>query len=238
MFEETQSLEPAYLRQLNGLSPDGNGSEVVPDTIELRAQIDPKSAADEAKPLALKWINNAILILNACIHTIQRPGTPHITVQIGFPIVRRHFHTDRLRPGVTELDALRRIEHNFQLMRRYLAVSDAVFESANNEAAALNTRGVFGSGPIVAAYVYTMKSISFTSHFPRLGPNCKAAVIIHELAHYIDQRFGHAGGEFGPAYDHSEFETALFNVYCYPNFAVNATPPYMNEIYGLSRPEV
>jgi hypothetical protein len=236
MFEEKEILKPE-LSKLDHISSQ-NKDEVVPDTIEFTIETDPKSAADEAKPLALKWINNAILILNACIHSIQRPGVPHISVQIGLPILRRHFHTDRLRPGTTEIDAFRRIEQNYQSMRRCISVSDAIFQSADDEAAALNTRGVFGSGPIVAAYVYTMRSISFTTHFPRLGPNCKAAVIIHELAHYIDQRFGHTGGEFGPAYDHLDFETALYNVYCYPNFAVNATPPYRNEFYGLSRPDV
>src|SRR5688572_7490330 len=180
MFEENQSVETEHDSKPNAFSPGGGLVDTVPDTIEFTNETDPKTAADEAKPLALKWINNAILILNACIHSVRRPGTPHISVQIGLPILRRHFHTDRLKSGASEVDAFRRIEQNFQSMRRRLSVSDAIFESADDETAALNTRSVFGSGPIVAAYVYTMKSISFTSHFPRLGPNCKAAVIIHE----------------------------------------------------------
>ena len=83
-----------------------------------------------------------------------------------------------------------------------------------------------------------MKAIFFTSDFPPIGPKCKAAVMIHQLAHFIDSRIRDIAGNSGPAYDRLDFDTALFNVHCYPNFAANATPPYLDERFGISKPNV
>ena len=105
------------------------------------------------------------------------------------------------------------------------------------QTASRETLGYFyKDGPPVGSYTFPMKSICFTSHFPTLGPNCKAAVIIHQLAHFIDARVKDLSGNRGAAYDRSTFETALLNVHCYPNFAINATPPYVDERYGMLRP--
>ncbi len=200
---------------------------------------DPKIAAIEAAPQALKWIDNAILVLNSCIRSLEPGAIASIQSKVGLPIVRLHFHTDKLRGGSTEKINLRIIESNYQTMRRHLCNSVHIFQSVDDETASLNTLGYFQKdGPLVGAYVYSMKSISFTSHYPTLGPNCKASVIIHELAHYIDARMGHIGGESGPAYNMSDFETAVKNVHCYQNFAIHATPPFKDERYGMNRPNV
>ncbi len=231
MFEDSQNTGQAAFDNSDGLL--SVPSEIpVADTDDLNTSIDPKAAADEAKPLALKWIDNAILVLNSCIRSLAPDAATNIQAKVGFPIVRRHFHTD------TKAN-LRIIESNYQTMRRYLCNSVHIFRSVNDETASRDTLGYFQpGGPLVGGYVFTMRSISFTSHYPMLGPNCKASVIIHELAHYIDQRMGHAGGESGPAYDLSNFETAINNVHCYQNFAIHATPPFMDERYGMNRPNV
>lgn len=198
---------------------------------------DPKTAAIEAAPLALKWIDNAIIVLNSCSRSLE-PGTAaNIHSKIGLPIVRLHFHCDNLKGPTTEKQSLKIIESNYQTMRRHLCNSAHIFQSVDDETASLNTLGYFQKdGPLVGGYVYSMNSISFTSHYPTLGPNCKASVIIHELAHYIDARMGHIGGESGPAYERSDFETAVKNVHCYQNFAIHATPPFMDKRYGMNRP--
>ena len=235
MFEEKQSTHTPF-DQVEGINPE------IPEsakTVELNSSNDPEAAANESKPLALKWIDNAILTLNSCINSIDPGSSLNILSKRGFPIVRLHFHTDRHKSGTTEKENLKKIESNYRTIRRYLCNSGHIFHSADDETAALNTLGFFQpDGPLVGGYAYTMKSVSFTNHYLTLGPNCKASVIIHELGHYIDPRILHIGGESGYAYDNSDFETAINNVHCYQNFAIHATPPYIDERYGMNRPNV
>lgn len=226
---------PAHF-PLEGTDDD---SRVPVDHDDAKIGTDPTAAANEAKPLALQWIDNAILVLNACIRSLEPESAPNIQAKLGLPIVRRHFHTDKAISGVTEKDSLRRIETNYQTIRRYLCNSEQIFHSADDATASRDTLGYFQpDGLLVGGYTFPMKSISFTGHYPTLGPKCKASVIIHLLALYIDARMNHTGGDSGPIYDRSDLETSIFNVFCYQNFAIHATPPYSDERYGMNRPTV
>ncbi|MGD9564044.1 MAG: hypothetical protein AB7F88_17335 [Pyrinomonadaceae bacterium] len=197
----------------------------------------PRIAAEEAKPLALFWIDYGLMMLRTALRSFEPESPADVRINLALDTLRRHFHTDRRDEKLTEKGAIELVEQNFQTMRRSLAASASIFRSADDETASQNTRGYFGSGLTVAAYAYTHKSISFTSHFPPLGPRCKSAVIVHQLAHFIDARMrDHSCG--GLIYDLADFEASLFNVHCYPNFAVNATPPYLDERYGMTRPEI
>lgn len=197
----------------------------------------PRVAAEEAKPLALFWVDNAMAMLRSALRSFEPEPPADIRITLGLETARRHFHTDRLESTLTESDAIKLIEKNFQAMRRALSASGSIFISADDETATRNTRGYFGSGMVVAAFAYAQKNISFTSHYPTLGPKCKAAVIVHQLAHFIDPKMRDQSCG-GLIYDLADFDTSLFNVHCYPNFAVNATPPYLDERYGLTRPDV
>lgn len=197
---------------------------------------DPRTAAIESAPRALEWIDNAIIALNDCVRSIDGASEPTIIAKVAMPFVRLHFHTDRSRFGASERTNLIRIEANYQIMRRHLCNSKHVFRSVNDIVATRDTLGAFRPGVIVGGYAFPFKSVSFTSHFLSLGPNCRAAVIIHELGHYVSPSIGHTGGERGFEYDNSPFETAINNVYCYPNFAVHVTVPFRDERYGMSRP--
>ncbi len=199
---------------------------------------DPKTAATEAKLLSLKWVSSAIFALNAKIQSLGNPFGPSGISLVNFPQIRIHFHTDRLRPGTTELAALRKIESNYQTMHRHLLNSDPIFRSVDDATATVETGGQFGPNVILGAYVLPGRPIAFTSHFLTLGPNAKAAMIIHELGHFISPQIGHAGGESGPDYDNSDFATAINNAHCYPNFATHVTPPFRDERFGLSRPTI
>ncbi len=236
MFEEDQSSVQTASDQIESDDTEASDVEAAKD---LTSSNDPKTAANEAKPLALKWIDNAILMLNSCIRSVDHESPINFQAKIGFPIVRLHFHTDRPERGSTEMESLKRVESNYQKIRRFLCNSENIFYSADDETASLNTLGYFQpDGPLVGGYAYAMKSVSFTNHYLTLGPKCRASVIIHELGHYIDPRILHLGGESGYAYDNSDFETAINNVHCYQNFAIHATPPYLDERYGMNRPEV
>jgi hypothetical protein len=177
------------------------------------------------------------MMLRSSTRAFEPDPPADFRITVGVETVRRHFHTDRRNPELSEAAAIKLIDKNFQSMRGFLSAGESIFISADDETATRSTRGYYGSGLIVAAYAYPQKSISFTNDFPALGPRCKAAVIIHQLAHFIDARMrDHSCG--GLVYDLSDFETSLFNVHCYPNFAVNATPPYIDERYGMTRPDI
>lgn len=199
---------------------------------------DPKTAAKEATPLALKWVGNAIFALNARIQSLGNRFGPSNLALVSFPQIRIHFHTDRLKRGATEVASLQRLEANYQKMRKHLINNDPIFRSVDDATAARETAGQFRPGVILGAYVLPGKPIAFTSHFLNLGPNARSAMILHELGHFISPLIGHVGGESGPAYDNSDFETAINNAHCYPNFATHVTPPFIDERFGLSRPTV
>jgi hypothetical protein len=223
-----------------GDEPSGTNEQVTARLEELPELaisfvVDPRSAADAAKPLALNWLSNAVDMLYLAGSYIETGQPTDPRTRIAVESVRRHFHTDKRRRPISELEAVKLVEANFRTMLRYLNLSDTIFQSVDDETASKNTRGYFGSEFTVAAYTYSMKAIFFTSDFPPIGPKCKAAVIIHQLAHFIDSRIRDIAGNSGPAYDRLDFDTALFNVHCYPNFAVNATPPYLDERYGISK---
>ena len=93
---------------------------------------DPKTAAIEAAPLALKWIDNALLLLNSCIRSLEQGAVASIRSKVGLPIVRLHFHTEKLRGGSTEKINLRIIESNYQTMRRHLCNSVHIFQSVDD----------------------------------------------------------------------------------------------------------
>jgi hypothetical protein len=192
----------------------------------------------EARPLAAAWVDNALRSLSQLRRALETHTELTPLNRLVLDAARRHFHTDRRNSEVTEADALRSVETNFHLIRQSLATSDSIFDHADDETAARNTRGYFGSEFTVPAYAYSRKAVAFTADFPTLGLNCRAAVVVHQLTHFIDQRIRDIAGTRGQLYDGLDFETARLNVHCYPNFAINVTPPYRDERFGMTRPDV
>lgn len=236
---EAVSEVPATEAPTVKLPPPEQVLEPAEEPAKFKFPVDerPKLAAEEAKPLAASWIENALEMLRRAELAAEPDAPPDIRIGSGLDIVRRHFHTDKRAAALTEPAAIRLIEKHFLAMRGALNTSGAIFISADDETASKNTRGYFGSGLTVAAYAFAYTSISFTSDFPSLGPKCRAAVIVHQLAHFIDAGMTDQSCG-GLIYDLADFETSLYNVHCYPNFAVNATPPYLDERYGMTRPEI
>ena len=194
------------------------------------------ASADAAIELASRWVDNALLMLwtaRRAAETGSRTGVAGLSLNI----VRRHFQTGRVVPGVSDTANIGRIETTFRQMKLALLNSASIFSFVDDETASMNTRGIYGSEVPVAAYAYSHGHIALTNDFPGLGLNCRAAVIIHQLAHYANPAVRDAAGVRGPAYESLDLETALVNVHCYPNFAVNATPPFLDERYGMTRPD-
>lgn len=193
-------------------------------------------AVQAAIPLAAKWISNAQALLCTVRRSLSGDTAMDIRAMIGLPIVRRHFHTDRNDGRFSEAEAVESVEQIYGLIDRFLRHPATVFLTADDAEAAENTRGIYGSGVNVAAYGYARRSVSFTPGFLSLGPNCQAAVIIHQLAIFVDPKMRDNGCGILEV-ESSDFATALYNMHAYPNFAVNATPPYIDERFGMQRPE-
>ncbi|HKU98662.1 MAG TPA: peptidoglycan-binding protein, partial [Vineibacter sp.] len=173
--------------------------------------ITPKGAADDAKPLALKWVTSALFAIQSRIIELQVQG-----LQIN-PFVRQlnvHFHLDRSAAG-RELANLQALAANYTRIHANLLTSDRIFRSVDDATATRDTLGLFGPGVLMGAYTFTGVSVNFTSQYPGLGRNAQAAVMVHEMGHFISPSIGHVGGESGPAYDNSNFTTAIHNAHCY-----------------------
>lgn len=210
--------------------------EIVPGSmaadIELR-----QATVDDAKPLAAAWIANGARMLALARRVLDAGREPVNLEKIALAAARTHFHTDRRRSGLSESDAIQMIGRNFQSISRALSMSDSIFAYVDSETAAKNTRGYFGSEFKVPAYTYAVSSIAFTADFPSLGPKCRAAIVIHQLAHFIDARIRDTAGAKGAAYCSLDLASAIFNVHCYPNFAINVSPPFLDDRFGMMRPE-
>jgi peptidoglycan hydrolase-like protein with peptidoglycan-binding domain len=192
----------------------------------------PKDAADAIKPLAQKWVGNAIFAISSRALELQSGG---LQLNLFVRQLNTHFHLDRGAAGQGSAN-LQKLLANYIQIQNNLVTSDRIFRSVDDATAARETQGQFRPGVILGAYTFPRQSVAFTSHYPRLGPNAQAAVMVHEMAHFISGLIGHVGGESGPAYDKSSFNTALHNAHCYPNFAEHVTSPFRDERFGLGRP--
>lgn len=236
-LNETAAAVRAVEQQFDLTRDNGvAGREVLTVLDALENGVDPpqspKAAAEAAKPLALKWLGNAIFAINARIVELQAQG-----LQINpFGLqLNRHFHLDTSAAG-QELANLTRLLNNYTRIQANLGRSGTIFRSVDDATAARETRGQFRPGVILPAYTFSGIVIKFTSHYPGLGANAQAAVVVHEMAHFISPFILHVGGESGPEYDNSDFRIAINNAHCYPNFAEHVTPPFRDERFGLSRP--
>ncbi len=216
----------------DAIAADQTSADTAPGRTAVTSETDPFAAANASLELASKWVDNALLMLwtaRRAVETSSRGGAAGLSIDI----VRRHFHTDRSLSAYSESQNISRIETRFRQMKLALMQSSSIFSFVDDVTAIENTRGIYDSETTVAAYAYSHGHIALTNKFAALGPNCRAAVIIHQLAHYIDPQVRDSAGSVGTAYDGLDIESALLNVHCYPNFAVNSTPPHLDNRYGM-----
>ena len=148
-----------------------------------------------------------------------------------------HFHISRPTTLLSREDIVN------QAIRNYTQIYNLLSNPDNIVAASVTQTQVFNrcSGALAPAWCGKGKPISVSPFFVEylgvaLGPNCRAAILIHEAAHNFGA--GHRGGESGAAYDNSTPEIALDSAYVYPNFAEHVTPPFRDERFGLARPAI
>lgn len=194
-------------------------------------------AANVAIDLARRQLENACKMLDAAGAALET-GQDMWPGPLALSIVRRHFRTNASKRGTAETENIAEIRSLLQNIRLALMNARSIFRFVDDRTASENTRGFYDSDFDVAAYAYSHNHIALTNKFFTLGPNCRAAVVVHQLAHFVEPRMRDIAGVRGPAYDALDFESARFNVHCYPNFVANAFPPYQDERFGMTRPQI
>jgi hypothetical protein len=196
----------------------------------LSVPCEPLKEAKAITPVALKMVEASIAAL-----TKKAAGTVTPREE---SIVQRHWHL--LKDPAKVSDNAKAIAANYGLIKTALTTPTMFREVSNDTADADQAgTGIKMSTHLLAAYTFASRTVSFTSHYFSLGPHALAAVMIHELAHYIGKGIGHGAGEKGPAYDKEAPADAVKNAHCYANFAAHIGPKNAfdpQRPWGLGRP--
>jgi len=202
---------------------------------------DPKDAALEVRDRALLWTNNALRLIQAYRHFLKTPGGLIFDSSPLFDFTTFAIHFQMHKDRQNEFRYLWELDQHYTSIRLSLSKLDAISHTVTDEVAAAESPD-YAKGGFIPAYAWPVNyppkmapGIRFTKHFPNLGPNCRAAILLHECSHYIGHNIMD-GPEKGPAYDAMSTDRAVHNACCYPNFAEHVTPPFRDERYGLSRP--
>jgi len=164
----------------------------------------PRALAEiEGKPVALLWIEGAM--------SAMRERLAGETSAIVSSALRTSFRADDRATAYlvyTRLYAIRGV----------LDASARLFHDASDEEAA----EWFGTN-LPPAYARFERGVWFTSAFPRFGPMCRAAMIVHESVHVFDRRSGdpdvHVSEWDEPRFSQQTTAEALHNPSAYANLA-------------------
>ena len=189
-----------------------------------------KELAKASVPHAMKWVQGA----SAYLGRYKAWRSAKRTFAFDATAANVHLHLDKLDDAAC-LSRIGEWLENYQRIAGALSNAETVFVRATRQEAlaARNTMRCWGI--TIPAWATPQKNIWFGPDFIGLGPNCKAAILIHEAGHYIKSKIGHQGGERGPAYDSQTPDQALTSAYVCANFATHATIG-RDERYGLARP--
>jgi hypothetical protein len=198
-------------------------------------------AARESKPIALAWIDAAIAAL-------QNHTTSLLAGKGGSPLVRSALRTSfSLREEPLESLYVVVVIAMFVRARDVIVKSNEYFHDVSEDEA----RELFGEG-IPPAYAIHNRGVYFTHHFAPydaqtgagLGPNCRAAMVVHESIHVFDPRSGepdiHISEWDEPRFSEQTIEEALHNPSAYASLGAQLYTRSMewprSARYGAGRP--
>lgn len=256
-----------------GLSRDGevgrdtlNRMDVLLATGALASGADPRAVAQMVAPIARFWVNRALSTLTS--YTISQQtgiadalGDNRVTIEA----IDAHFHLDRGAPE--HMVSVRTIQDTFNQVN-FALMTPAVF-FAVDDATAASDFGQTGNPTFVPPPAYAMARDSalfrkhgmfFTSAFktPRVGesgfgPNCLAAMVLHESVHFVDRNapdfaYEHQKDPFvdtplnqfipGADYDRLPPEKAIHNPSSYACFAAHVFKRFDEPRYGAGNPSL
>jgi peptidoglycan hydrolase-like protein with peptidoglycan-binding domain len=186
---------------------------------EMNAILDPSLAAADPKTLALNdmvisniWAQFALTAVNGLL------------VGNTAAALETHFHLSKGKlPQSVYLPIMKQ---NYQRVIAVFAKAAQVFRSRSDTQAKAD-QGVDKAGVPFPAYTFFQGSINFTSTFKPFddsagfGPLCRAAMVLHEPVHFVDQLANNANDiyEHSPQYANISPETAVHNPSSYVCFA-------------------
>jgi len=193
--------------------------------------VSPVDAATAATPRAISWVTLARAHLGALLSALNVAGGV-ILIPSLFDVVNTHFHLDRdpdrLPANLAELNRI------FGLILRVLGDPHRFYREG-----AATLKSPFADAPLGGLQRSSPDDqITFRTRFPECGPNCQAAMIIHECAHFVGgqgplDQIAHFAKEFpapeGEAQDLSlhnyinmTADEAMHNAASYAAFAIHA----------------
>ncbi len=193
---------------------------------------DTKEIAIAAIPLASRWVKGA----SDYLVNYRRWRSSRMALPLDPTAANVHLHLDRLNE-TQWLSRVNEWQENYRMIAETLRDADKVFVRATRDEALAARNEMKCWGVSVPAWARARQNIWFGPDMINLGPNCKAAIIIHEAGHYIKAKIGHQGGERGKDYDTQSADQALMSAYVCANFATHATTG-RDERFGLARPNV
>jgi hypothetical protein len=171
--------------------------------------VSPKLLAErDGKPIALAWLGEALARLDALLR-----GEPDDVTRAALSV---SFAFDRVAP-----DAQRGYAQ--QVRDNVAAIASIVENSARwfFDADEAEARRFFPTAPPPAYAVYE-RGVFFTAAFARVGPKCRAAMVVHEAFHVVDPRSGdaevHVSEWDEPRFSSLSPEQAIHNPSAYASF--------------------
>lgn len=199
-------------------------------------QKDPKTQAEADKPQSVAWAMAAQAML-AFYEVLKLKQTPDPLDDRALieSALNTHFHLNKL-PALESL-FLSSIKFNYTRVLAALASSAAIFRSRNNAEAVSDGGFDKKTGAVYPAYTFFNQSVNFTESFPKFGPLCRAAMVLHEPVHYVDALANNNNDfyEHGEQYAHLTPQQAIHNPSSYVAFAQHVF--YRKDVrYGAGRP--
>lgn len=189
----------------------------------------PKELAKAAIPLAMSWIQGA----SAYLEGYKRWRSSGMVTPFDATAANVHLHLDKVSGPAWQPYVAEWME-NYRMIADSMRNAEKIFIRATREEALAARNGMQCWGVTIPAWARAQENIWFGPDMIGLGPKCKAAILIHEAAHYIRVKLGHQGGERGPIYDNQTADQALTSAYVCANFATHAATG-RDERFGLAR---
>jgi len=152
--------------------------------LQVGQPVTPSALALTSVPLALFWTNlgaiSEIETLKVLKFVSDLEKDPKLAFPSVFDAINTHFHLDR---DPTHLRRnLRRLRQVFGLIRTVLNQAPKFFRSGPNL-----PKSIFADAPMGGFQFPGTPSnhITFRQGFLNCGPNCRAAMIVHECAHFV-----------------------------------------------------
>jgi peptidoglycan hydrolase-like protein with peptidoglycan-binding domain len=214
----------------------GLGVTATPSTAPPSSSPTPTQKAFEALPLAAFWAGMAQVHLFGLLQAVFNLGGGTLpTDLVVFQFVNTHFHLDRDPANLAA--NLQKLFDVFGRIRQVLGNAVAIFKDGPVTVLPDGTLTLFADAPVGGFNLPGTPSfaVTFRPGYLTCGINCRAAMIVHECAHFVGGfgEIGHFAMEFPApqgkpqgtsAHDYLNLTTseAMRNASSYAAFAIHA----------------